>query len=92
MASDVYSYGMACYEILTGKVPFEDHPVYDYDLVLSGQRPKVPKYVGFWARGLLSMCWESSPEDRPSFRDILDEFALRKRGTSSRALNPSPSL
>ena len=35
-AADIYSYGMVCYEILTGKLPFVDHPLYDYAHVLNG--------------------------------------------------------
>lgn len=34
---DIYSYGMTCYEILIGKLPFEDREVYGYDHVLQGQ-------------------------------------------------------
>jgi hypothetical protein len=71
--SDIYSYGMTCYEILTGKLPFEGHSLRDYDLVLNGSRPEVPEYVDDWARGLLNWCWQPIAEDRPSFEDI---FAL----------------
>ena len=30
---DIYGYGMTCYEILTGKLPFEDHSSIDYDVL-----------------------------------------------------------
>jgi serine/threonine protein kinase len=70
--ADIYSYAMTCYEILTGELPFAGHPVNDYDLVLSGERPTVPEYVDDWARELLCWCWKSKPEDRPSFEKILN--------------------
>ena len=73
-AADIYSYGMICYEILTGKLPFEDHTENDYDVVLNGGRPKVPRYVEDWIRELLSRCWESNPRSRPTIGEILDLF------------------
>ena len=33
-AVDIYSYGMVYYEILTRKLPFEDHLVHDFAHVL----------------------------------------------------------
>ena len=57
--ADNYSYGMTCYEVLIGKVPFEDHPLRDQhgvlmDLVIDQHlRPKVPDYVEDWAWKLL---------------------------------------
>ncbi|KAG0627583.1 hypothetical protein M758_2G212800 [Ceratodon purpureus] len=73
MASDVYSYGMTCYEILTGKLPFDGHLVNDYmDAVISGKEPEVPEYVEEWKRRLLSDCWEHDPAKRPSFGEIVN--------------------
>jgi serine/threonine protein kinase len=81
--ADVYSYGMTCYEILAGKIPFEGHPWNDYDLVPDGGRPEAPKYVDDWAHGLLHRCWHPNAKDRPSFGDILNilsanSFEIRK--------------
>jgi hypothetical protein len=73
---DIYSYGMTCYEILTGKIPFEGHPWNDYDLVLNGGRPEVPEYVDIWACGLLNWCWQSNATNRPSFEDIMDILCI----------------
>ncbi|KAG0586010.1 hypothetical protein KC19_2G056300 [Ceratodon purpureus] len=73
--ADVYAYGMTCYEILTGKIPFGDHSLWDYSIVLNGGRPEVPKYVEDWMDDLLSMCWEYNPSKRPSFLEIQDILA-----------------
>ncbi|KAG0598899.1 hypothetical protein M758_12G110200 [Ceratodon purpureus] len=76
-SADAYSYAMTCYEVLTGRVPFEDHPLSKEcslltDLVINQHlRPEVPEYVDDWARELLQLCWPFDPTARPSFVEIL---------------------
>ena len=69
--SDVYSFAMTCYEVLTGCIPFEDLGARDYDIVIGGQRPKLPRYVYPWMKRLLSRCWHTNPLKRPCFKDII---------------------
>jgi serine/threonine protein kinase len=68
--ADVYSFGMVCYEILTGHHPFQGHPRSNYDLVLSGQRPELPPFVNEGMRSLLHLCWLPDPLQRLEWDQI----------------------
>jgi serine/threonine protein kinase len=70
-AVDVYGFGMVCYEILTGQIPFKGHPLSNYDLVLLGRRPDIPRHVEPIMRDLLCRCWHMDPHQRPRWREIL---------------------
>ncbi|KAG0588629.1 hypothetical protein KC19_2G257400 [Ceratodon purpureus] len=73
MASDAYSYGMTCYEIMTGKLPFDGQSRIDImDVATGGKRPEVPEYVDEWVHKLLCDCWEHDPAKRPSFGEIVN--------------------
>jgi serine/threonine protein kinase len=73
-AVDVYGFGMVCYELLTGKLPFQGHPLSDYDLVLSGKRPDMPEDWESWVKTLLQRCWDEDPHQRPGWGEILDNL------------------
>ncbi|KAG0559099.1 hypothetical protein KC19_10G079300 [Ceratodon purpureus] len=89
-ASDIYAYGMTCYEVLTGKLPFEDHPLRNKTSLLTHQvinhdlRPEIPKYVEDWAHNLLNRCWQSDPRARPSVGEILDILSTNSASVKRR--------
>lgn len=77
--ADVYSYGMTCYEILTGHTPFEREgylpTTSNYELVLSGLRPELPNDLHPILKEVITNCWHHNPFQRPMFGEIVQ--ALR---------------
>ncbi|CAM6019756.1 unnamed protein product [Sphagnum balticum] len=73
-AADVYGFGMVCYELLTGHIPFQCEGVRrtDYDAVLSGKRPKLPDYLSPGMTQLLLKCWHHDPCQRPTWDQIIE--------------------
>ncbi|KAG0565029.1 hypothetical protein KC19_8G157600 [Ceratodon purpureus] len=66
MKSDVtYSFGLLCYEILTGVVPFSKVDVLP---------PQCPSAL----ETLIQACWHANPSDRPSFKQICQELRYLK--------------
>ncbi|KAG0601271.1 hypothetical protein M758_11G097800 [Ceratodon purpureus] len=75
--SDVYSYGMLCYEIATGFLPFEREGFLgtreEQDLVINGKRPSFPDDVDGGMKDLITRCWHQDEDKRPTFKEIFDE-------------------
>ncbi|CAK9881528.1 unnamed protein product, partial [Sphagnum jensenii] len=57
-AVDVYGFGMVCYELLSCQIPFQGHPLSDYNLVLSGRIPELPHNVTLTIKELLQCHWD----------------------------------
>lgn len=71
-AADVYSFGMTCYEVLTGKIPLGNLKHADYHLVLEGyERPLLPNHVPKRLKEIIRRCWLHDPASRPSLADVL---------------------
>ncbi|XVF13018.1 hypothetical protein REPUB_Repub08aG0171000 [Reevesia pubescens] len=71
--ADVYSFGMLCFELLTGKVPFEDGHLQGEKLsrnIRAGERPLFPYTAPKYLVNLTRRCWQTDPNQRPSFSSI----------------------
>lgn len=79
-SSDVYSFSIIAYEIVTGKVPFSE---LDKSIsietfiqkVTDGYRPTFPEFVSEKMKKLITHCWNTSPSDRPTFKEIFEELS-----------------
>lgn len=77
---DIWSFGIMCSRILTGKQPFEEAPLPRYEGVPlpnplkahieKGGRPFLPDYYPDYLRFCIGKCWEKKPENRPKALDV----------------------
>lgn len=67
--SDVWSFGIALYEILTiGNIPYPEHKSKQiFDLISQGYRMEKPAHCSDELYRIMSKCWEKQPSYRPSF-------------------------
>jgi len=75
---DVYSYGMTCFEVVTSCLPFEGELEacrISIDLIIEGQRPKLPSDLDVTWKDLIEKCWNPIPNERPSFSEIFQVFS-----------------
>jgi len=71
LKSDVYSYAMTCYEILSGRLPFEEIPLSLLrQKVGEGLRPTLPTSLPASLSSLIECCWDGDVRRRPSFSTI----------------------
>jgi serine/threonine protein kinase len=77
--ADVYSFGIVCSEILTGKEPFPDVPFGGLlKHIRDGRRPELPDRCPPRLASLIKRCWELEPRSRPGFPEICRELTYIK--------------
>lgn len=76
-ASDVYSLGVVCWEILTGKEPFTGQSAGQIMFaIVVGNLLAIPPHLPAELTQLLHACWSMEPGKRPSCSDVIKALRL----------------
>lgn len=74
--SDVYSYGLVLWEIVTGEIPFKNYKMGQIlvNVHAKGERPHIPSDLDPAYSALMQECWTTDPDKRPTFQVILERL------------------
>jgi serine/threonine protein kinase len=78
--TDVFSFAMTSFEILTGEKPFGTISCNSEYLkvIHDGKRLELPKHCSKELKSLIHDCWSSEPSERPTFLEICKTLRLLK--------------
>ena len=74
--SDVFSFGMILWSMLTGRIPFSEcEPSETVSTVLEGTRPEIPSSMPRKYERLIKDCWHADTSARPPFANIIERLS-----------------
>ena len=89
--SNVYSYGMVLWEMITGEEAYSTYsPVQAaVGIAACGLRPEIPRDCPPFLRSLMNRCWDNNPLKRPQFSEIIS--ILQRQNARQFSSLPFPS-
>ncbi|KAG6418853.1 hypothetical protein SASPL_121059 [Salvia splendens] len=74
---DVYSFGVVLWELMTERIPWSDLNALQVVGVVGfmNSRLDIPSSIDPQIASIISECWTSNSEDRPSFKDMIPKLA-----------------
>jgi serine/threonine protein kinase len=73
--ADIYSFGMVLWSICTRKKPFANFTAVEFmTKIKQGLKENIPNTIPEGFRQIISACWNTSPELRPSLEDIISQL------------------
>lgn len=74
--SDVYSYGVVLWELVTQKIPWDTlNPIQIIAAVgFMDHRLEIPSNTDPQWASIIESCWDSDPQRRPSFQELLERL------------------
>ena len=89
--ADIYSFGIIMNEFMSEEIPYKDIP---HDQILTvkicnGLRPKISEDTPKLLADLITKCWDSKPENRPTAKElcqILDRWFYKERNDKNSVL------
>lgn len=79
-ASDVYSFGIVAWEVLSRELPWANLPNPDHvyiHVVLNARRPEIPVEAPEDIADMMRACWSAEPKDRPEFSSIMKALTVQ---------------
>ena len=76
-ASDVYSFSLIVFELLTGTKPYQmmmNPKEIKTEVVEKNYRPQLTNKIPKIYQDLIEKCWSPDPKDRPTFAEIINEL------------------
>jgi serine/threonine protein kinase len=74
--SDVWTFGIVIWEVMTGKTPHQEINMLEIGLLIRDKAltPKLPEDADATLKNICNMCWKKDPSQRPTFPIICDKL------------------